>query len=71
MNPRLFVILMLALAFMGCASPNIEPFAQATGALRQAIIESGAVTADAMAAAATTVPNQPGNDDAEEFVAIW
>lgn len=51
-------------ALTGCTLPDVTPFADATAQLRTAVMESGAVTAGAMAAS-----HHPG--DAKEFRTTW
>jgi len=63
--PLCCVILTFGLVVSGCQVPNVEPFANATLALRRAIIESGAVTAETMA----TVPKRSTNT--KELMDLW
>ena len=71
MKSKNFTFLVLAIFFTGCAVSDVEPFADATVELRRAVIESGAVTAETMAAAEKTKPSGTEESDAEKFVDIW
>jgi hypothetical protein len=71
MKSKIFTFLVLAIFFTGCAVSDLEPFADATVELRRAVIESGAVTAETMAAAEKTKPSGTEESDAEKFVDIW
>jgi hypothetical protein len=71
MKSKIFTFLVLAIFFTGCAVSDVEPFADATVELRRAVIESGAVTAETMAAAEKTKPSGNEESDAEKFVDIW
>jgi hypothetical protein len=68
---RAIVVLITAVFVVGCGVPNVEPFAEATVELRRAIVEGGAMTAEAMTTAAATLPGDDANEDAEQFVEIW
>ena len=75
MKSKNFTFLVLAIFFTGCAVSDVEPFADATVELRRAVIESGAVTAETMAAAEKTKPSGTASETAEsyaeKFVDIW
>jgi hypothetical protein len=71
MLPRLVSVLIFSVMAVGCATPNVQPFADATVELRRAVVEGGAVTADSMARAARVNPNPSANNDVEAFASVW
>ena len=71
MLPRLVSVLIFSVMAVGCATPNVQPFADATVVLRRAVVEGGAVTADSMARAARVNPNPSANNDVEAFASVW
>lgn len=70
-HPRLAVLPVFFMMIMGCATPNVQPFADATVELHRAVIQGGAITADSMAAAAKVNQQKSTKKDAAEFVGVW
>lgn len=68
---RRLLIPMLMYMTIGCASPNVQPFADATVDLRRAVVESGSVTASSMAVAAEVNKKSWAMKDASRFADVW